>query len=158
MEAVAPASAPVATIAGALQTFLAARRKGDYLALLAYIARDAANVADLEALRLRLMQQLGIPVLLGYGPRYLHSIGQLYKGGPASGLFVIMSSRKAEELPIPGASYTFAQLQMAQALGDMQRLGLHNRPAIRLHLTQGASAGLVALRGIVDRTFAAQND
>jgi glucose-6-phosphate isomerase len=158
MEAVAPASAPVATIAGALQTFLAARRKGDYLALLAYIARDAANAADLEALRLRLMQQLGIPVLLGYGPRYLHSIGQLYKGGPASGLFVIMNSRKAEELPIPGASYTFAQLQMAQALGDMQRLGLHNRPAIRLHLTQGASAGLVALRGIVDRTFAAPND
>ena len=103
---------------------------GDYLALLAYVARDAENAAELEALRLRLAQRLEMPVLLGYGPRYLHSIGQLYKGGPASGLFVIITSRKAEDLPIPGARYTFAQLQMAQALGDMQRLA-QRKPARR---------------------------
>ena len=115
--------------------------RANYLALLAYVARDAENAAELEALRLRLAQRLQMPVLLGYGPRYLHSIGQLYKGGPASGLFVIITSRKAEELPIPGAPYTFAQLQMAQALGDMQRLAQRNRPAVRLHLAQGARPG-----------------
>jgi glucose-6-phosphate isomerase/transaldolase/glucose-6-phosphate isomerase len=138
----------------ALGTFLAARRKGDYLALLAYVARDAENAAELEALRLRLSQSLQMPALLGYGPRYLHSIGQLYKGGPASGHFVIITSRKAEELPIPGARYTFAQLQMAQALGDMQCLAQRKRPAVRLHLAQGARAGLPALRAIFEQALA----
>jgi glucose-6-phosphate isomerase len=147
-------AAPMQVTAG-LRNFLTARRKGDYLALLAYVARDAENAAQLEALRLRLAQSLQMPVLLGYGPRYLHSIGQLYKGGPSSGLFAIITSSKAEDLPIPGAPYTFAQLQMAQALGDMQRLALRNRPAVRLHLTQGARTGLPALRAIVDRALAA---
>jgi hypothetical protein len=95
--------------------------------------------------------------LLGYGPRYLHSIGQLYKGGPTSGLFVIITSRKAEELPVPGARYTFAQLQTAQALGDLQRLALRERPAIRLHLAQGTRAGLVALRAIFERALDASS-
>jgi hypothetical protein len=152
-ETVAPNAVQALQISGALRSFLAGRRKGDYLALLAYVARDAENAAELEALRLRLAQHLQMPVLLGYGPRYLHSIGQLYKGGPASGLFVIITSSKAEELPIPGARYTFAQLQMAQALGDMQCLSQRKRPAVRLHLAQGARAGLAALRSICEQTL-----
>jgi hypothetical protein len=141
-------------ISDALRSFLSKRGAGDYLALLAYVARDAANGAELESLRLRLAERLQMPVLLGYGPRYLHSIGQLYKGGPPSGLFVIITSRKAEELAVPGARYSFAQLQMAQALGDLQRLELRKKPAIRLHLATGARAGLVALRSIFEQALA----
>jgi hypothetical protein len=149
------APAPALRISDALQTFLGGRENGNYLALLAYVARDADNGAELEALRLRLAQQLQMPVLLGYGPRYLHSIGQLYKGGPASGLFVIITSEKAEGVTVPRAPYTFAQLQMAQALGDMQCLAQHNRPAIRLHLAQGARMGLPALRSVFEQALAA---
>jgi glucose-6-phosphate isomerase/transaldolase/glucose-6-phosphate isomerase len=144
-------------VAEVLRAFLSRRRPGDYLALLAYVVRDAANAAELEALRIRLAERLGMPVLLGYGPRYLHSIGQLYKGGPASGMFVVMTSQKAEDFPIPGAPYTFAQLQLAQALGDLQRLALRGRPAVRLHLAQGAQAGLAAVRAIVEDALAASH-
>jgi glucose-6-phosphate isomerase len=153
-ETAEPSPVQALQISDALRTFLSERRTGNYLALLAYVARDAENAAELEALRLRLAEHLQMPVLLGYGPRYLHSIGQLYKGGPPSGLFVIITSHKAEELPIPGARYTFAQLQTAQALGDMQRLTQRNRPVVRLHLAQGARAGLAALRGIFEQTLA----
>ena len=153
----APVAVRALQVSDALRTFLSKRRAGDYLALLAYVARDAENAGELEALRHRLAERLGMPVLLGYGPRYLHSIGQLYKGGPTSGLFVIITSRKAEELPVPGARYTFAQLQTAQALGDLQRLALRERPAIRLHLAQGTRAGLVALRAIFERALDASS-
>lgn len=154
-EASEPGAAPALRIADALRAFWGGRREGDYLALLAYVARDASNGAEMEALRLRLAQRLHMPVLLGYGPRYLHSIGQLYKGGPASGLFVIITSRKDAELPVPGAPYSFAQLQMAQALGDMQCLAQRHRPAVRLHLAQGARTGLPALRGVFEEALGA---
>jgi transaldolase/glucose-6-phosphate isomerase len=70
-------------------------------------------------------------------------------------MFMVITSHKAEDLPIPGARYTFAQLQMAQALGDLQRLAHRDKPALRLHLAQGARAGLAALRKIVDEALAA---
>jgi hypothetical protein len=156
-EAGTPQAAPVLQVSDALRTFLSMRRAGDYLALLAYVARDSENAAELESLRDRLAQRLKMPVLLGYGPRYLHSIGQLYKGGPASGLFVIITSRKAEDVPVPGARYTFAQLQMAQALGDLQCLTRREKPAVRLHLAQGARAGLASLRAIFEQALAASS-
>jgi glucose-6-phosphate isomerase len=147
--------APALQISDVLRLFFFGRPAGDYLALLAYLARDAWNAAELEALRYRLMDRLGIPVLLGYGPRYLHSIGQLYKGGPASGMFLVITSRQPEDVPIPGARYTFSQLQMAQALGDLQCLAQREKPVLRLHLAQGARAGLAALRSIFEQALAA---
>src|SRR5205823_6776783 len=75
-----------------LRSFFAASRPDDYLALLAYVARDAANTAQLEAMRANLAAQLAMPVLLGFGPRYMHSIGQLYKGGPAAGMFIVITA------------------------------------------------------------------
>ena len=131
--------------------FSPSSRPDDYVALLAYVARDAANGAELDALRATLGERLGLPVLLGYGPRYMHSIGQLYKGGPPSGMFLVITSEKPEDLPIPGAKYTFGQLEMAQALGDLQSLGRPGKPALRLHLTEGVPAGLASLRRAVDR-------
>jgi glucose-6-phosphate isomerase len=142
-------------LAAALRTFFSERRPDDYLAILAYVARDAANAAELDALRENLGERLRLPVLLGFGPRYMHSIGQLYKGGPASGMFLMITSEKPEDLPVPGAKYTFGQLEMAQALGDLQSLGRLGKPALRLHLTQGVPAGLSTLRRAVDPVFSA---
>ena len=142
-------------LAPALGAFLAERQPDDYLAILAYLSRDAANSAELDALRSVLERNLGIPVLLGFGPRYMHSIGQLYKGGPASGMFIVLTSEKKEDVPIPGAKYTFAQLEMAQALGDMQSLASRGKPALRLHLREGAGRGLAELRKTIDQVLAA---
>ena len=142
-------------LAAALRTFFSERRPDDYLAILAYVARDAANGAELDALRATLGERLCLPVLLGYGPRYMHSIGQLYKGGPASGMFLMITSEKPSDLAIPGAKYTFGQLEMAQALGDLQSLGRLGKPALRLHLIEGAPAGLARLRRAVDQALSA---
>lgn len=142
-------------LTSALRSFFSERRPDDYLAILAYVARDSANGAELDALRATLADRLGLPVLLGYGPGYLHSTGQLHKGGPASGMFLMITSEKPQDLPIPGAKYTFGQLQMAQALGDLQSLGRLGKPALRLHLTEGAPAGLTVLRRAVDQMFSA---
>jgi glucose-6-phosphate isomerase len=142
-------------LTAALLSFLSERRPYDYLAILAYVARDGANATELDSLRAALAERLSLPVLLGYGPRYLHSIGQLFKGGPASGMFLMITSEKPEDLAIPGAKYTFGQLEMAQALGDFQSLGRLGKPALRLHLTEGAPAGLAALRRAVDQVFSA---
>src|SRR5207245_8218002 len=129
-------------LTAALRTFFSERRPDDYLAILAYVARDAANGAELDALRATLAERLALPVLLGYGPRYMHSIGQLYKGGPASGMFLLITSEKPEDLPIPGAKYTFGQLEMAQALGDLQSMGRMGKPEMRRNFTEGVTGGL----------------
>jgi glucose-6-phosphate isomerase len=142
-------------LTAALRTFFSERRADDYVALLAYVARDAANGAELDTLRATLAERLSLPVLLGYGPRYMHSIGQLYKGGPDSGMFLMITYEKSEDLSIPGAKYTFGQLEMAQALGDLQSLGRLGKPALRLHLTEGVRPGLAALRRAVDQAFSA---
>jgi hypothetical protein len=85
----------------------------------------------------------------------MHSIGQLYKGGPVSGMFLMITSEKPQDLPIPGAKYTFGQLEMAQALGDLESLGRLGKPALRLHFTEGVSEGLAALQRATERVFSA---
>jgi glucose-6-phosphate isomerase len=140
-------------LAAALRTFFSERRPDDYVAILAYLARETVNSSELNSIRETLAERLSLPVLLSYGPRYLHSIGQLYKGGPDSGIFLMITSEKSEDLPIPGAKYTFGQLEMAQALGDMESLGRLGKPALRLHLTEGVSAGLCSLRRSLDQAF-----
>jgi glucose-6-phosphate isomerase len=138
----------------ALRTFFDDRQKGDYLALLAYVDRSAANARKLETMRLLLRDRLRMPVLLGYGPRFLHSIGQLYKGGPASGMFLEITAADAEDAAIPGAAYSFGQLKMAQALGDLQALVRRDKPVLRLHLAQGPAEGLAQLHGALQEATA----
>ncbi len=137
-------------IAAALRTFFADRLAGDYLSILAYLDRNAENARRLEALRLLLRDHLKMPVLLGYGPRLLHSIGQLYKGGPSQGMFLQLTAADAEDAAIPGAAYTFGQLKMAQALGDMQSLVKRDKPAVRLHMKGGAAAGLPQVQSLIE--------
>lgn len=142
-------------LSAALRTFFSESRPDDYVAILAYVARDATNSFELNSLRAALAERLSLPVLLSYGPRYLHSIGQLYKGGPVSGIFLMITSEKSEDLPIPGSKYTFGQLEMAQALGDMQSLARLGKPVLRLHLTEGPLAGLSSLRRAIEQVFSA---
>lgn len=129
-----------------LRTFFELRKPGDYVSLLAYVDRNASNAAPLAAMREGLAQALGLPILLGYGPRYLHSIGQLHKGGPPNGMFLVITAAHTEDVAIPGAKYTFSQLEFAQALGDFESLSSREKPVLRLHLSEGAAIGLPKLR------------
>jgi RpiB/LacA/LacB family sugar-phosphate isomerase len=103
---------------------------GDYIALLAYVTPTAANAAALSRLRLVLRDGTGLATTVGYGPRYLHSTGQLHKGGPPTPILVILASEDAEDLPIPGERHGFATLKLAQALGDLATLRAAHRRAL----------------------------
>lgn len=101
---------------------LAMARPGDYISVLAYIPRDHAMEQELQAFRLVLRDRYLLPTTLGFGPRYLHSTGQLHKGGPNSGIFILITDDANRDAPVPGAPYTFDTLRNAQALGDLQSL------------------------------------
>ncbi|MBI4424063.1 MAG: glucose-6-phosphate isomerase [Elusimicrobia bacterium] len=145
-----PAAGPPA--AARLEDFLdlASRsRPGDYLALNAFIPGSPAELEALALLRRRLQERFRRPATLGLGPRYLHSTGQLHKGGAGTGVFLVLSSQPAEDLPVPGRSYTFGRLASAQAEGDLQALARRGRRAVRLVLGDDPAAGLRELAGRV---------
>lgn len=108
----------------------------DYLAILPYVYPDAETEKALLALRDKVMNKTKRAVLFGYGPRYLHSTGQLHKGDGNNGVFLILSADPKNDIKIPGQAYTFGQLCNAQALGDFQALQDKGRRVIKLHLTQ----------------------
>jgi glucose-6-phosphate isomerase len=110
-------------------------RPGDYFALLAFVPPcHAAFAGALEALRHDVAVKTGNAATIGYGPRYLHSTGQLHKGGPNNGVFLIITAEPSSDLPIPGESYSFGVLERAQALGDFESLIRAGRRALYLHL------------------------
>ena len=129
-----------------LSDLLATVRAGDYIGILAFIPRTAEHDTLLTRLRVAVRDQTALATSLGYGPRYLHSTGQLFKGGPDKGAFIQIVADDAEDLPIPGAAYTFGQLKRAQALGDLEALESRGRRVVRLGL--GAEPG-AALSSIV---------
>ena len=108
----------------------------DYLAILPYVHPSQEVEKALLALRNKIMTKTKRAVLFGYGPRYLHSTGQLHKGDGNNGVFLILSADPAKDIHIPGQKYTFGQLCNAQALGDFQALQAKGRRVIKLHLTQ----------------------
>ncbi len=108
----------------------------DYLAILPYVYPDADTEKALLALRDKIMHKTKRAVLFGYGPRYLHSTGQLHKGDGNNGVFLILSAEPKNDIKIPGQTYTFGQLCNAQALGDYQALQEKGRRVIKIHLTQ----------------------
>ena len=127
---------------GCVTDFLAQARAGDYIAFLAYLEPDSAHKASIQALRLHLRDSLKLATTVGYGPRYLHSTGQLHKGGPATGLFILITSDDRQSLPVPEEPYTFGVLKQAQALGDFEALKSKGLPVIRFHLTARVAGGL----------------
>jgi len=129
-------------LAAALAAFLGTVTPGDYLAITAYLPRTAATEAALQSVRHALRDRLHVATTLGYGPRFLHSTGQLHKGGPATGVFLQITDPTGEDLPVPGAPFTFGALEQAQALCDLQALQSRGRRALRVQLTDGIDAGL----------------
>jgi transaldolase/glucose-6-phosphate isomerase len=115
--------------------FLRVLRRGDYLALLAYVPPDDAQLeASLISFRLVAGSTTNRPTMFGYGPRYLHSTGQLHKGGADNGVFIVVTADGFEDLGVPGESYSFGVLEQAQAIGDFQSLERAGRRALHIHL------------------------
>ncbi len=127
-----------------------ATRAGDYFALLAYLPPTETVDAALRHTQRRLRHTTRRAVTLGYGPRYLHSTGQLHKGGANTGVFFVLTADEAADLPIPGEPYSFGTLQAAQAAGDLEALVTHGRRALRLHLGQNPVEGLQKLLSAID--------
>lgn len=118
---------------------------GDYVALLAYLHRTPERSAALARLRLGARATTRAATTLGYGPRFLHSTGQLHKGGPDTGVFLQITGDEGDELPIPGEPYGFAALRAAQAAGDYAVLERRGRRVMRVHLGADIELGLDAL-------------
>lgn len=137
------------SVSRGLAAHLAMAAPGDYLAIQAYLAPTPEAWRVLQEIRVALRDRLRIATTLGWGPRYLHSTGQMHKGGPTSGLFLQITGDDREDLPIPGVGYGFSTLKAAQALGDIQSLRDGARRVIRLHLTGKQSQGLQQLLQMV---------
>jgi len=133
----------------ALRAFLGQAAAGDYVALQAYVAPGQAVWDQLQAVRLRLRDGLRLATTLGYGPRYLHSTGQLHKGGPNKGLFLQLLGHDSDDVEIPGQPYSFGVLKRAQARGDLTALRAHGRRAMRVCLGDDVPAGLARLAELV---------
>jgi hypothetical protein len=124
-------------------------KPGDYFALLGYIPMNERSEAQLQAIRHALRNQKHVATCLGFGPRFLHSTGQAYKGGPNSGVFLQLTADDAKDVPVPGQRYTFGVVKAAQARGDFQVLAERGRRALRVHLGADLEAGLHTLQAAV---------
>ena len=137
------------SVSKGLAAHLAQAVPGDYLVIQAYLTPTAEAWRILQEIRVALRDRLRIATTVGWGPRYLHSTGQLHKGGPTSGLFIQITGEDREDLAIPGAGHGFSTLKAAQALGDLQSLRDGARRVIRLHLTGKQSQTLPQLLQMV---------
>jgi len=132
-----------------LNAFLGLARSQDYVALLPYFLPTPERDRLLASLRSAARSRARIATTLGYGPRYLHSTGQLHKGGPDRGVFIMFTADARDDLPIPGEDYGFAVLQRAQALGDFRSLTSKGRRVLRIHLGSDVDKGLRFFADIV---------
>ena len=146
-------AAKEATLVGYLRAHLNRLQAGDYFGLLGYIQMDDANEAQLQAIRHAVRNKKRVATCLGFGPRFLHSTGQAYKGGPNSGVFLQITCEDAADLPVPGQKYTFGVVKAAQARGDFAVLAERNRRALRVHLGSDVAAGLKKLQEAVQQAL-----
>jgi transaldolase/glucose-6-phosphate isomerase len=137
-----------------LKAHLARVQAGDYVAMLAYVARDDANTERLQKLRLAVRERRHVATCLEFGPRFLHSTGQAYKGGPDSGVFLQITADDAEDLPIPERRASFGVVKAAQARGDFDVLVERGRRALRVHIKGGLDAGLAEFEAALQRALA----
>jgi hypothetical protein len=129
--------------------FLRVLHTGDYLGLLAYLPPDREPFESaFQSIRAAIGSASGCATMFGYGPRYLHSTGQLHKGGPNNGVFVIVTAVAEEDLPIPDQPFSFGVLEMAQALGDFESLDRTGRRALHVDLP---TRDVKVLRGVFEQ-------
>jgi transaldolase / glucose-6-phosphate isomerase len=122
---------------------------GDYAAFLAYVEMSGPHQEVLQRTRLAVRDRVKVATVLGFGPRFLHSTGQAYKGGPNSGVFLQITADDVQDLPVPGQKYTFGVVKAAQARGDFAVLAQRGRRALRVHLGANVCAGLNRLHDLV---------
>jgi len=149
----AKAAAGEHSLVGYLKAHLARIKAGDYFAVLGYIQMNAEHELSLQALRHAVRDKKHVATCLGFGPRFLHSTGQAYKGGSNSGVFLQITCDDSVELPVPGQKYTFGIVKAAQARGDFQVLADRGRRALRVHLGSNLKAGLATLQAAVQKAL-----
>jgi hypothetical protein len=126
---------------------------GDYFGILAYIQMNAAHEAALQDMRRGIRDSKKVATVLGFGPRFLHSTGQAYKGGPNTGVFLQITCDDAKDVPVPGQKYTFGVVKAAQASGDLEVLRERGRRTLHVHLGSDVAAGLAQLASAVKRAL-----
>jgi len=141
------------TLENCLRSHLNSLKNGDYFALLAYIQMDEENETALQAMRTSVRDKKRVATCLGFGPRFLHSTGQAYKGGPNTGVFLQITADVAEDIEVPGQKYTFGVVKAAQARGDLQVLVERGRRALRVHLGADVPNGLAKLASAMGRAL-----
>ncbi len=141
------------TLTAYLKAHLNRVKAGDYFAVLGYIQMNDANEAQLQTIRHAVRDKKHVATCLGFGPRFLHSTGQAYKGGPNSGVFLQVTCDDAFDLPVPDQKYTFGVVKAAQARGDFQVLVDRGRRALRVHLGADVSAGLKTLQDAIQQAL-----
>jgi transaldolase / glucose-6-phosphate isomerase len=141
------------TLGSWIKAHLSRSHSGDYVALLAYIERDKAYIDALQKMRLAVRDKRHLATCAEFGPRFLHSTGQAYKGGPDSGVFLQITADDAGDLPVPGQKASFGIVKAAQARGDFDVLTEHGRRALRVHLKGGLGAGLAALDAAISEAL-----
>jgi len=141
------------SLVGYLKAHLGRIQGGDYFAVLGYVQMNAEHEKALQAVRHAVRDKKCVATCLGFGPRFLHSTGQAYKGGPNSGVFLQITCDDAIELPVPGQKYTFGVVKAAQARGDFQVLAERGRRALRVHLGKDVGAGLATLLAAVRKAI-----
>lgn len=147
-------SATTPTLAAYLSTHLSQIHLHDYFATLAFLPMFLEHEEAIQAFRHRIRNAKKVATCLGFGPRFLHSTGQDYKGGPNSGVFLQITSEISSDLKIPGQKYSFGVVVAAQAAGDLAVLESRGRRALRVHLSANVAAGLEALSAAVDSALA----
>jgi transaldolase/glucose-6-phosphate isomerase len=142
-------SVPASKAKAGIKSLLDRAKSGAYFAIMAYTARTARSEAAIEAIRTAVRDSTSIATTAGYGPRFLHSTGQLHKGGPKTGLFLQIVQDDGRDVPIPGQPYSFSILKQAQSLGDLESLSSRRLPVVRVTLGRDPAAGWNALAASV---------
>ena len=141
------------TLEGVLKAHLARAKEGDYVALLAYLDAEPATIEALQDMRLAVRDQKRVATCLQFGPRFLHSTGQAYKGGPNSGVFLVLTAEPARDLEIPGRKASFGIIEAAQARGDLRVLAERGRRVLHVHLPGATRRSLAVLTEAVRRAL-----
>jgi transaldolase/glucose-6-phosphate isomerase len=149
----ATAVGPEKTLIGYVRAHLNRLKAGDYFALLGYVQMNEPHQKTLKSMRMNVRDQKKVATCLGFGPRFLHSTGQAYKGGPNSGVFLQITCNDKADLPVPGQKFTFGVVKAAQARGDFQVLAGRKRRALRVHL-HDVESGLATLQAAVAKALA----
>ena len=141
------------SLADYLGAYLAGMNPGDYFVILAYVEMNAIHLSHLQRIRDLVRDRTRVATCLGFGPRFLHSTGQLHKGGPATGVFLQITCDDPMDLPVPGRSYSFGIVKAAQARGDMEVLQQRERRVLRVHIAGELAHGLDQLCQAVDEAL-----